>query len=81
MNVSIMLNLKVMFIIGLLFIGLTAIIAEEIENKQNEGKLSSAFLYIDLSIKSYPFEAPSLLFCYLVNAYQSDFNYTSSIST
>lgn len=40
MNVSIMLNLKVMFIIGLLLIGLTAITAEEIENKQNEGKLS-----------------------------------------
>lgn len=38
MNVSIMLNLKVMFIIGLLLIGLTAITAEEIENKQNEGK-------------------------------------------
>lgn len=40
MNVSIMLNLKVMFIIGLLFIGLTAITAEENETKQNEGKLS-----------------------------------------
>lgn len=39
MNVSIMLNLKVMFIIGLLLIGLTAISAQENENRQNEGKL------------------------------------------
>lgn len=39
MNVSIMLNLKVMFIIGLLFIGLTAISAEENQTRQNEGKL------------------------------------------
>lgn len=38
MSVSIMLNLKVMFIIGLLLIGLTAITADDNENKQNEGK-------------------------------------------
>lgn len=52
MNVSIMLNLKVMIIIGLLFIGLTAIAAaeaaDENESKQNEGKMdrSRSVLYI-----------------------------------
>ncbi|XP_037041376.1 putative epidermal cell surface receptor isoform X2 [Bradysia coprophila] len=40
MDVSIMLNLKVMFIIGLLLIGLTAIAADDNESKQNEETLS-----------------------------------------
>ncbi len=52
MNVSMMLNLKVMFIIGLLLIGLTAITADENENRRNEGINLSFRIYIFIDLLS-----------------------------